>query len=84
MKLYTIKDLVKDECLPPIPCKTDGQAWREFDVLISRDEYAKTHAEEYTLLYIGEYDTTTGVIDQWTEPQELTRNLNTEELINAE
>ena len=75
MKLYVIYDTVKDECMPPIPCKTDGQAWREYDNLISRDEYAKIHQDEYELWSIADWNPDTGEITACWTPDPVTRNL---------
>lgn len=78
MTLYVIYDTVKDECMPPIPCKTDGQAWREYDNLIARDEYAKLHQDEYRLWSIAEWNPDTGEIEDWWEPKPVQRTIKQE------
>ena len=80
MKLYSIFDKIKNEFSPPIMCITDGQAWREFDQFIAKDQYAVTHQDEFDLYSIADYDTQTGELFS-TRAELLIKNLDTEDLI---
>lgn len=62
MRLYAIKDEVAVEFMPPFPARNDAHALRQAAVARSNDEYAKTHADEFTLYYLGGWNRETGEI----------------------
>lgn len=73
--MYSVKDTIRDQMMPPFLARTEGQAWREYSALIANDEYAKTHAEEYELHYLAEFNDQTGELDTLELPRKLTINL---------
>lgn len=62
MGLYSIKDTVKNEMSPPFVAKTDGQAWREYNVLIANDKYARDNQHEFLLYKVGAWNEEEGFI----------------------
>lgn len=57
--LYTLKDLVADECAPIFEANNDGVAHRMFQETISRQQIPH---EDFRLIRIGRIDKTTGEI----------------------
>lgn len=60
MRLYSVKDLVADECGPVITAKNDAVATRMFIGLVTSDK--SINPNDYQLLYLGVFDTSSGIV----------------------
>lgn len=75
--LYTLKDLVAEECAPIFEANNDGVAIRMFQETISRQQIPY---DDFHLLRIGRYDKSTGSIIP-EDPQEVVVNFSMSEEI---
>lgn len=92
MKLYSIYDTIKNEMSPPFLAKTDGQAWREYHMLVGKDPYARDHTDEFHLYYLADfdmangdiYDPQLGKLTDKTIPYRMIQSVDTEGLFDKE
>ena len=75
VKLFSVFDTIKMEMSPPFQAKNEGQAWREWDILIANDKYAIDHTDEFHLYELADFDTDNGEIFT-AGPRLCQRNLN--------
>lgn len=62
-KLFTLHDVKAENYSAPTCHASTGQALRSFsDAVNAKEGILATHAEDFTLFEIGEFDTCTGVI----------------------
>lgn len=84
MKLYSIRDIVAQEYMPPFPGRNDGTALRTMGVTLSKDPYAQEHLGEFELWELCEWDRDTGMVTcDKTHPRLVMLNLNMEMPENA-
>lgn len=73
LKLYAIHDAAVKEFLGPEPAKTHAEAERKFAFNVNREEsgFLFSKPENFSLYFVGEYDTETGLLGAMREPQHI-------------
>ncbi len=62
-QIYAVKDIVAEEFQPPFYLKNDAVAVKEFGKACEQtDTQWHKHPNDYSLYYLGEFDTETGTI----------------------
>lgn len=63
VKVYSVRDKLVGEYMPPVTGQSDAAMVRNFgDAVLKGDTSISKHPEDYTIERIGEMDTETGVI----------------------
>lgn len=69
MNLYAVLDRVANVAMVPFPATNHGAAIRSFGDAMQKNETFKSHARDYSLLHVGNWDDNTCVVEGINPPE---------------
>lgn len=81
VRMYTVYDKVAEEAGPLFTAKNDGVAARNFRNLLEQNQVQEK--EEFKLLYMGEFDTSSCKATFWIQPKEVIVALHRDAMMRA-